>query len=128
MTVLTRLLANGHVARAFRMLFVAAMVAAVVLALLPAVDDPFVNVWDKLKHALTFGVLAGLAAFGWRQTPLLRIGERLSFLGALIEVFQSLPALHRDCDPKDWIADTLAIAVALVVIKATRLRDEPPPI
>ena len=100
------------------------MVGAVVLALLPAVDDPLANVWDKLKHALTFGILAGLASFGWRQTPLFRIGERLSFLGALIEVFQSLPSLHRDCDPKDWLADTLAVAVALAVIKATGLRDD----
>ncbi|CAM3141281.1 VanZ-like domain-containing protein [Sphingomonas antarctica] len=126
--MLNRLLANAHVTRAFRVLFVAAMVLAVVLALLPAVDDPFANLWDKLKHALTFGVLVGLAAFGWRQTPLLRIGERLSFLGALIEVFQSIPALHRDCDPKDWLADTLAIAVALIIIKATGLRDDRPQI
>ena len=118
------LLSDVRVQRIFRVLFVAAMVTAVVLALLPAVDDPFANMWDKLKHALTFSVLAGLAAFGWRATPLTRIGERLSFLGALIEVFQSLPSLHRDCDPKDWLADTLAVAVALILIKASGLRED----
>ena len=41
-----------------------------------------------------------------------RIGERLSFLGALIEVLQAIPELHRDCDIRDWIADTAAIATA----------------
>jgi hypothetical protein len=116
-------LADLRVQRLFRLLFLAAMVAAVLFALLPAVDDPFASVWDKLKHAVTFGVLAGVAAFAWRDTPLLRIGERLSFLGALIEVFQSIPALHRDCDPKDWIADTLAIVATLAVVKLSGLRE-----
>lgn len=122
------LFADPRVARAFRVLFVAALVGAVLLALLPAVDDPFVNMWDKLKHALTFGVLGGLAAFGWRETPLVRIGERLSFFGALIEVFQSLPSVHRDCDPKDWAADTLAIAVVLALVALSGLRRERPQI
>ena len=45
-----------------------------------------------------------------------RIAERLSFLGALIEVTQSIPALHRDCDIRDWIADTVAIVVVTVVM------------
>ena len=105
------------------MLFVAALIAALLLALLPAVDDPLSNMWDKLKHALVFAFLSGLAAFGWRDTPLFRIGERLSFFGALIEVFQSIPSLHRDCEPKDWVADTLAIGVAMILIKASGLRD-----
>ena len=117
-------LGDPRVARAFRILFVAAMVAAVLFALLPAIDDPFASLWDKLKHAVTFGVLSGFAAFGWRDTPLPRIAERLSFLGALIEVFQSIPALGRDCDPKDWIADTLAIVVVLALVAATGLRDD----
>ena len=118
------LLADPRVQRLFRVLFVAAMIGAVLFALSPAVDDPFASLWDKLKHAITFGVLTALAAFAWRDTPLLRIGERLSFLGALIEVFQSIPALHRDCSPKDWIADTLAIAAVLALAKASGLRDE----
>ena len=41
--------------------------------------------------------------------------ERLSFLGALIEVAQAMPVLHRDCDIRDWAADTLAIVVVTVV-------------
>ena len=43
------------------------------------------------------------------------LAERLSFLGAMIEVAQAIPALHRDCDIRDWVADSLAIlAVTLV--------------
>jgi hypothetical protein len=44
----------------------------------------------------------------------------LSFLGALIEVAQSIPALHRDCDILDWVADTVAITVALLIVAAVR--------
>ena len=52
----------------------------------------------------------------------MRILERLSFVGALIEVVQSIPQLHRDCDIRDWIADTAAIAVMLLILGAVRLR------
>jgi hypothetical protein len=29
---------------------------------------------------------------------------------------QSIPALHRDCDIKDWVADSVAIVAAVVVV------------
>ena len=38
-------------------------------------------------------------------------------MGALIEVFQAIPALHRDCDWRDWLADTLAVAGVLLVLR-----------
>ena len=42
----------------------------------------------------------------------------------MIEVLQSIPALHRDCDIRDWIADTVAIAVVLLIVGAlSRRRD-----
>ena len=40
--------------------------------------------------------------------------------GALIEVAQSIPALHRDCDILDWAADTTAVMVALALCLAVR--------
>jgi len=87
---------------------------------------PF-NVWDKVQHAAAFGVLAGLAAFGYPRSPLVRLGEHLSFVGALIEVLQAMPMIHRDCDIRDWIADTIAITVALGLVRWLRswpaLRD-----
>ena len=101
--------------------FWAALVFAVTMALLP--HPPQLNVGDKYQHMLAFGTLAVLAAAGWPRAELLRLGERLSFLGALIEVLQSIPALHRDCDILDWIADTAVVAgVLLVVARARRSR------
>jgi VanZ family protein len=76
---------------------------------------------DKFQHMLAFLVLTTLAQFAFRATPRWRIAERLSFFGALIEVVQAIPALHRDCDIKDWIADTvMIIAVTLVFVLADR--------
>ncbi len=66
---------------------------------------------DKFQHVLAFAILSVIAQLGFTATPRWRIAERLSFLGALIEVVQAIPALKRDCDIKDWIADTLAIVV-----------------
>lgn len=116
-------LARPGVIRLLQILFVIALVAAVYYALEPYVRDPFGEMRDKWKHMIAFATLAGLAAFAFPRMPLPRIGERLSFLGALIEVFQSIPALHRDCDPKDWVADTLAIIVVLTLVHLSGLRE-----
>ncbi len=102
---------------------------AVTMALLPipprlAID----NFGDKFEHILAFAVLALLAAFAFPAMPRWRIIERLSFMGALIEVAQSIPALHRDCDIRDWVADTLAVLMVMAVLAALRLpRRVPPP-
>jgi len=93
------------------------LIAAVTWALLPQPPSlPIDAFGDKWEHGLTFVTLAVLAALGYRDMPLPRIAERLSFLGALIEVFQSIPALHRDCDFRDWLADTIATVLTLVLL------------
>lgn len=79
---------------------------------------------DKFEHSLAFSILALLGAAAYPRMPLLRLGERLSFLGALIEVTQSIPALHRDCDILDWVTDTVAIIAALTVIALVRARRQ----
>ena len=66
---------------------------------------------DKFAHVVAFTVLTVLAQLAFTATPRWRIAERLSFVGALIEVVQNIPALHRDCDIKDWIADTVVIVI-----------------
>lgn len=108
---------------AFLILFWAALAFAVTMALLPRPPvTPIDGFGDKFEHMLAFATMTGLAAVAFPRAPLLRIGERLSFLGALIEVCQSIPALGRDCDIRDWIADTLAIAVVLLIAAALRRR------
>ena len=69
---------------------------------------------------LAFGTLAILAAAAYPAAELLRIGERLSFVGALIEVLQSIPVLHRDCEAMDWVADTVVIVGVLAIVHLAR--------
>jgi hypothetical protein len=104
----------------FLAIFLAALVFTLVMAWLP---HPPAVPWqehDKVWHMVAFVTLSVLASLAFPAAPLLRIGERLSFLGALIEVGQSIPALHRDCDIRDWIADTIAVAVTLLLVAAIR--------
>ncbi|WP_425228795.1 hypothetical protein [Sphingomonas sp.] len=106
-----------------RPLFVAALLFAFTMALLPHPPDIAHHLRDKYQHMIAFGTLSVLAAAGWPGASLLRIGERLSFAGALIEVCQSIPQLHRDCDIMDWAADTAIIAGVLLTIAAYRARQ-----
>jgi VanZ family protein len=95
-----------------RILFVLACLFAVTMALLPKPPKlPTDGLGDKVEHIIAFSTLAFLAALSFPAMPRWRVIERLSFLGALIEVAQSIPALGRDCDIRDWIADTLAVIV-----------------
>ncbi len=104
-----------------RTLFWFALVVAVTMAILPhPPHTPLDQYGDKFEHMTAFAVMSALAAIGYPNARLPRIGERLSFLGALIEVVQSLPALHRDCDILDWVADTIAITVTLLIVAAVR--------
>ena len=99
---------------AARTLMWAAIVVAVTMALLPHPPALPIDAYgDKFEHATAFAVMALLAAIAYPEVPLPRTAERLSFLGALIEVGQSIPALHRDCDIRDWFADTGAVVVVL---------------
>jgi peptidoglycan/LPS O-acetylase OafA/YrhL len=101
-------------------LFLAALVFALVMAWLPHPPSVPGNPNDKIQHIAAFTCLSLLGARAFPAFPLARLGERLSFLGAIIEVVQAIPALHRDCDIRDWIADTLAIIVVLLIVGAVR--------
>jgi len=98
-----------------RILFWAATAFAVVMAVLP--HPPEVgHVSDKLQHSAAFATLTVLAVAAYPRAELLRIAERLILVGAVIEVVQSFPPLHRDCDIRDWLTDCLAVGVAMAVI------------
>ena len=102
--------------KTLRPLFLAAAAFALYMALIPKPPAlPIDRFGDKFEHMLAFAVLTMLARLAWQRASPWRILERLSFFGALIEVFQSIPSLHRDCDPKDWVADTLSVAVVLLL-------------
>ena len=104
----------------FLAIFSVALIFTLVMALLP---HPPAVPWeqhDKFWHMVAFATLSVLAYFAFPGARLPRIAERLSFLGALIEVGQSIPALHRDCDIRDWFADTIAVLVTLAIVAGIR--------
>ncbi len=108
--------------RSLRLLFFAALAITLFMALNPSPPAVIIDVWgDKAQHMLAFGSMALLARLGFPRAPNWLILERLSFIGALIEVFQAIPSLHRDCDWKDWAADTIAAGLALLLVAPLRL-------
>ena len=110
----------------FKLLLLVAVVVAVTMALLPKPPHlPIDRFGDKFQHMLAFATLAALASFAYPAAPGLKVLERLSFLGAMVEVLQSIPSLHRDCDIRDWIADTIAIALVVGIVALVR-RTRPP--
>lgn len=106
-----------------RLPFLIALILALVFAIYMAINPHpavQVEVYDKWQHMAAFGTLTLLSVLAFPSASLVRIGERLSFLGAMIEVVQSIPALHRDCDIMDWVADTAIIVGVLVVVRIGR--------
>jgi ABC-type transport system involved in cytochrome c biogenesis permease subunit len=101
-----------------RLIFVLAVAFTLFMALDPAPPAlPIDRLGDKAEHMMAFATLSGLAWVAFRRVPWWQVIEHLSFLGALVEVFQSIPSLHRDCDPLDWIADTFAIICAVLLCR-----------
>jgi VanZ family protein len=99
-----------------KILFWLTLLATLAMALLPhppvVPGDPS----DKFQHAAAFLVLGGLASVAYprRWIPIV-IG--LSAFGGLIEILQSIPALHRDPELADWLVDTFAAIAVIAVIR-----------
>ncbi len=102
--------------------FWAAMLFGFVMALLPQPvalpGDPS----DKVQHIVAFLVLAALASLAYPRARPLKLGLGLSAYGALIEFAQMIPILNRDAELLDWIADTAAAAVVLMLASLLRRR------
>ena len=78
--------------------------------------------WDKAEHVLAFFTLASLAFVALPRLPVVWVGLGLSLFGAVIEIIQGTPLVHRDCDVWDWVADTVAVLSVMAVLAAARLR------
>jgi len=109
-------LSDWRASRAARLLFWGAFTFAFVMAVLPHPPEFPGEPNDKLQHIAAFTTLALLSSFAYPAIGLVRLLIRLSLFGALIELVQAIPSLHRDSDVKDWIADTLAVAVVLALV------------
>lgn len=109
-------LADWRASRTAQTTFWTAAVFAFVMAVLPHPPQVPGEPNDKVEHIIAFATLATLAAFAYPRAALVKLLIGLSLFGALIEVAQAIPALQRDSDIKDWIADTAAVAVVLALV------------
>jgi VanZ family protein len=100
--------------------FWAAMLFGFVMAILPKPPTLPGDPSDKVQHILAFLVLAALARLAYSRVRPVKIGLGLAAYGALIEFTQMIPALHRDAELLDWIADVCAASIVLILFSAAR--------
>jgi VanZ family protein len=99
-------------------LFIAACIA--VTCLLPARDLPDIALWDKLKHAISWAVLAYCLAGVLQRRHLLGLILVVTAFGGLIEVAQEAMQLGRHAEWADLLADFMGSVVG-VALAATPL-------
>jgi hypothetical protein len=99
--------------RVARLAFFAALIFTFYSAVMPPSHVVQLTPWDKATHFIAFYVLTALAVSAFPKQNLFAVAVMLSGFGALIEIVQGLPMVHRDRDFWDWVADTIAISCAL---------------
>ncbi len=102
--------------------FWAAAAFAYVMAVLPHPPEVPGSPSDKVQHVIAFATLGFLASWAFPATSRLQLWFRLSLFGAFIELCQAIPALHRDADVIDWMADSVACGAALLIVGWWRSR------
>lgn len=105
-----------------RLAFWAALLFAFVMAIIPHPPELPGAPSDKIQHISAFVVLGGTGFFAYPKSSPLSLGVRLSLFGGLIEMVQAIPALGRDSDVIDWMADTVAAALILLLLHWARGR------
>jgi VanZ family protein len=105
------------VRRLCQALFFAAGTVAFIMACLPKPPGVPFEPSDKIQHIVAFAVLALLARVAFWEARALSIFVSLSLFGALIECVQLVPALGRDADIVDWLADNVAVLSVLLIVK-----------
>jgi VanZ family protein len=103
------------VRRIAKPLFWAASLFAYVAAIMPANEAPKIAQSDKIEHMIAFCTLAFLGRLAFRATPAVKLALWLALFGAVIEFTQMIPALHRDGNVADWVADCAAIVMGLLI-------------
>jgi VanZ family protein len=110
--------------RLLRIAFWAAVLFAFVMAVLPAPPGP--QVPDKVEHMVAFFTLTVLGNVAYPRLAHVRLMVALIAFGGLIELAQLGPALHRDSEWSDWLADIVAVIAAIGVAWLVR-RGRPRP-
>lgn len=102
--------------RVTKPLFWAAALFAFVMAVMPHPPHFRHEPGDKIQHITAFATLAFLGFYAFPGLKWWKFLLGLSLFGAVIEVIQGIPSLHRDSDVVDWLADTIAAAVVLAIM------------
>ncbi|MEO7565004.1 MAG: hypothetical protein ABIR63_08770, partial [Sphingomicrobium sp.] len=108
--------------RLLKSAFWAAAVFAFVMAVLPHPPRLPGSPSDKIQHITAFATLGLLSGLAYPRTAIIRLIVLLSLFGAVIEIVQAIPALNRDSDAIDWIADTIACALVVAALGWWRMR------
>jgi hypothetical protein len=111
---------HSQVQLMLQLLFWAAGLFAFVMALIP--HPPNLGN-DKFQHMAAFATLGLLASLAYPRVSALKLLLGLSLFGAMIEIAQAIPVIHRDSDPLDWLADTVACGIVLLVLRLWRARS-----
>lgn len=98
---------------AVRAAFLLAIVISFTVSIMPGPEAPPGLPWDKANHFGAFYVMMGLGAAARPGKNPWLTALALWLFGGLIEVVQSIPAVHRDGDVMDWLADTLGILAVM---------------
>lgn len=106
--------------RLLRVALYLAALFALVMALLPHPPHFPGPQNDKFQHTLAFATLAALAGFAYPRRSLWPIFFVLSAFGAMIEILQAIPVLHRDTQLSDLVTDMLAAGAVLLLHAAWR--------
>lgn len=67
----------------------------------------------QAEHILAFATLTALAMIAYPRARVVTVFAWLAGFGAMIEVIQAIPLLHRDPDMLDWITDCCTILFVL---------------
>lgn len=114
---------DSRVQRAARVAFVLAALVAFVMASLPHPPRIPGEPSDKILHVVAFATLGVFAGAGFRRRSVWWLFAMLSVFGALIEAVQAIPALNRDSELADLLADMVAALVALVAVRLVAVKS-----
>ena len=103
-----------------RFVFWLALAMTLVMALLPNPPALPRQATDQVQHMAAFAALTFLTALGFQGLRLWVIFLMMAALGMAIEILQMIPALQRDAQASDWLADCAAAAAALLLCGALR--------
>lgn len=75
---------------------------------------------DKVNHMLAFATLAVSARLAFPDASRWTLLVLLALFGAAIEATQMIPALDRQAELLDWVADVVAAVGGIVVVDVVR--------